>query len=142
MAEQLLNRFGNRRGMSSGSRANLSKPGKSNSPNARPPISLTALLRTELARVPLALPDGKVNREGLTNAHLVIKRVLDDALDGNTTMLRELLDRVEGKPNQTLSGPGGIPIEINQSVKVFGSEEIRPALESLIACGAVQICTN
>lgn len=137
-----LNKHGNRRGMSPGSRANLSKPGETHNPNGGPPISLVSLLRQELAKVPLKGLDGKMNAEGYSNARLVIRRILEEALEGNTALLRDLIDRLDGKPVQAITGPGGGPLEVRQEMKIIGASDIRPALAALIECGAVSICSN
>jgi len=141
MQTGLLNKHGNRRGMSSGSRANMSQPGQTHNPRGGSSLSLVALLKEELARVPSkASGDLIENKEGLTNAKLLVQQLMADALDGNTTLIKEILDRVDGKVTIPVSGPDGGPIQ--QEMKIISAGEIRPALEALVGCGAIQVNTN
>ena len=103
---------------------------------------MVALLKEELRRIPSKNSDGGENVGKLTNAQLLARSIVENAIDGNTTLAKDILDRLDGKVVQTVSGPGGGPLEISQTVKVIGQNEIKPALEALVECGVVQVHQN
>ena len=143
MEQTRLNKHGNRRGMHPNSLKNMSKPGDLHNPRARGTyISLIPLLKIELKRVPDKGPDGKPNTKKRTYAQLIARIMVEEAVDGNLPMIRDILDRVDGKPVQSVSGPSGGPLEIRQEVKVIGADDIKPVLAALVECGAVQVCQN
>jgi hypothetical protein len=85
------------------------QPGVSGNPGGRPKKSpVTDEMRELLSK---KVPGDK---EGRTYATIVALRLVNQAITGkgNVNAIRELLDRVEGKPVQSneLSGPGGGPI--------------------------------
>jgi hypothetical protein len=140
-----LNRFGDRRGMNPGSSKGRFKPGGGGNPrNDRggSPLSMVSLLKEELLRVPSKTQDGGDNKEKLTRARMLAQVIVDEALDGNVSLAREILERIDGKVTVAISGPGGGPLEVQQSVRIISQSEIRPALEALVSCGVVTISTN
>ena len=137
----VLNKYGNRRGMSPGSRANMSKPGETHNPRGGPQISLLDLLRQELGKIPRKGLDGVDNVEQLNNAQLICTRYMEEVKEGNITLLRDLVDRIEGKPAQAITGAGGGPL-IPQDIKVISKSDILPALEALASCGVISVCQN
>lgn len=67
-------------------------------PNGRPKgsLSLVAMLKAELEKAPA----GQTKGEKKTWAELLIRRMLKDSvIEGNDTLIRDILDRVDGKPN-------------------------------------------
>lgn len=73
------------------------QPGQSGNPQGRPKsITLSDAYRRALAQVVDADPQGR------TWAELIAQRVCRDALGGNTAAAREIADRVEGRPRQSL----------------------------------------
>ena len=98
-----------KRGMHPNSLANLKpfqKGGNAN-PRGRPSkdVSLTSLLKTEIEKVP---PGEKQNR---TWRQLLVLAWLTGAMK-NPALLKELLERLEGKVIQGIAGPDDGPIEI------------------------------
>jgi len=82
------------------------KGGNAN-PKGRPPkdVSLTSLLKIEIEKVP---PGEKQNR---TWRQLLVLAWLTGAMK-NPALLKELLERLEGKVIQGIAGPDDGPIEI------------------------------
>lgn len=71
------------------------RPGVSGNPGGRPKgRSITARLREALESNQLA---GKPLRDGKIVLDLVVEAILAEAAAGNTRMVKELLDRIEGK---------------------------------------------
>ena len=137
-----LNKYGTHAGMHPNSRANLSKPGETHNHRGGPQISLLDLLRQELKKIPLKGLDGADNIKHLNNAQLICQRYMEKVVDGDAVMMRDLLDRIDGKSMQPISGPGGSPIEVVQTVRHITQDELRPTLEALIGAGVVTICSN
>lgn len=103
-----------KRGQNPNSLKNL-KPfqnGKSGNPNGRPPkdVSLTSLLKEEIDKV---CPSDK---QGRTWRQLLVLAWLTGAMK-NPVLLKELLDRLEGKVAQPITGAGGGPIEVEHDAK-------------------------
>lgn len=136
-----LNKYGNRRGMNPNSRVNMSKPGETHNHRGGPQISLLDLLRQELKKIPQIGLNEKENLEHLTNAQLICERYMIEVKDGNIALLRDLIDRIEGKPAQVITGAGGGPL-IRQDIKVISQSDILPALEALASCGVISVCQN
>lgn len=69
------------------------QPGQSGNPRGRPPkdVCLTSLLKEALDQVPEGSKDGKTWAEKIVFAWLLFSAM------GNPTLMKELLDRVEGK---------------------------------------------
>ena len=79
------------------------KPGESGNPNGRPKgaFSLVGILKEKLQEI----PDGM---DGKTYAQLLIQRAMSIALkDGDVGMIRDMLDRVDGKPAQAVDLTSG-----------------------------------
>ena len=141
-AELPLNRYGNRRGMHPNSRANIIPAGEVQSLRFGPAVSLVALIRQELMNIPDTGLDGEENKEKLTNAKLIVKRIMKEAIDGNVSLARELIDRMDGRAVQAISGPEGRPIEVQQSVRLISQSEVSLALEALLLGGVMQVLTG
>ena len=74
------------------------QPGQSGNPKGRPKsITLSEAYRRELARVDPNDPEGR------TYAEILAERMRERASSGDVAALREMADRTEGKPRQTLS---------------------------------------
>jgi hypothetical protein len=70
------------------------KPGQSGNPGGRPKkVSLTALLREALAR----------EVEGRTVGEKLVEVMVQNALKGDFRFCRDLMDRIDGKPHQSVS---------------------------------------
>ena len=82
--------------------------GSSGNPNGKPPkdLTLTTLLKAKLQEVMPGDKQGRTWREGLVLA------VLTGAMKGNPMLLKELFDRLDGKPAQAVTGEGGGPVLI------------------------------
>ena len=82
--------------------------GKSGNPNGRPPkdVCLTSQLK-ELLTKPMA--GDKQNRTGV---ELVALAWFKAMLSGKADLIREALDRIEGKVGQPIMGEGGGPIRL------------------------------
>lgn len=79
------------------------KKGQSGNPKGRPPkdVSLTSLIKEYLETVPdIVRKDGTRNTK--TWRELIALAWLTGAADGNQALLKELLDRLDGKPESTL----------------------------------------
>lgn len=143
-----LNRFGNRRGMNPNSRKGRFRKqglegGNPRNDRGGAPISMVALLKEELKKVPSKALDGKENADKLTNAQLIAMRIVEEAKEGNLQMAKDIVDRCDGKVAVAIGGIDGKAIEIHhQETKVIKPEDIQPALAALIECGAVQVCRN
>ncbi len=77
-----------------------------------------------------------------TWAQLVALGMLYKAAKGDPTMAREVIDRLEGRPAQVISGPDAGPIQINQTIKHITQEELTPALQALMGVGVISISSN
>ena len=137
-----LNKYGTHAGMHPNSRANLSKPGETHNHRGGPQISLLDLLRQELKKIPLKGLDGADNIEHLNNAQLICQRYMEKVVNGDAVMMRDLLDRINGKPAQIITGAGGGPVEVVQTIRHITQEELRPTLEALVGAGVVTISRN
>ena len=110
------NNKGNKRGLHPNSLKNLEKgrqwrKEQSGNPKGRPPLAITSLIREMLDEqadyiAPGAAPSDKTWRQ------LIAKAILYHAAKGNPVMIRELLERLEGKITQPVVGEGGGPVVI------------------------------
>jgi hypothetical protein len=78
------------------------KPGTSGNPEGRPKgsLSLVAILKEELGKI----PEG----EKEDYAHLLINKAIDKAVtDGDTSTIRDLINRIDGIPRQSIGLYGG-----------------------------------
>lgn len=95
------------------------KPGHTGNPNGRPKKTpITDALRTLLdSKAPAKLLKKYVPGHGgdLTYGEVFAASILDRAAGGSDRMVEVVLDRIEGKVNQTVSGPGGGPIPVDLS---------------------------
>ena len=131
--EKPLNGKGNRRGMHPNSIKNLENGRqKWHNPNGRPrkEVCLTSQLKTLLTEVPqIKGKDGTLNE--LTGVQLVALAWFKGLMQGNPTLLKEALERLEGKVSQPLehTGAGGGPVMANITV---ASEEDKKNLERVM----------
>ena len=86
------------------------KPGQSGNPKGRPKkdVSLTSLLIKYLNEVPHVLIDKRLNTK--TWRELLVQAWLVGAHKGNATLFTQLLERVEGKVAQPITGSEGEPL--------------------------------
>lgn len=99
------------------------KPGQSGNPKGRPKTNpITAVYRDILEA---QIPD---DPDGRTFAQAIAQAMLQDALLGDVKATREITDRVEGKPKQTveLTNPTDKPLQL----------EITSALDKAYGTGA------
>ena len=94
------------------------KKGQSGNPNGRPPNAscLTALLREEIGRICPA------DKEGRTWAELLVVATMRLALAGNSTALKEVWDRLDGKvvvPVDVAAPPIAVPLIKIEFVKAI-----------------------
>ena len=93
-----------KRGMHPNSLANLRpfQNGNKANPKGRPPkdVSLTSLLKVEIEKVPPG------EKQGRTWRQLLVLAWLSGAMK-NAVLMKELLDRLEGKVTQPIGGEGG-----------------------------------
>ena len=80
------------------------KPGQSGNPKGRPKkeVCLTSQLKDRLDEVPKVLPDGSPNNRELTWAGIISERVVLEAAKGNPSIIKELLERIDGKVKDKL----------------------------------------
>mgnify|MGYP001571892995 CR=1 FL=1 len=88
------------------------KKGQSGNPVGRPrkDLTLTSLIKKYLEEVPQIEIGGKVNTR--TWRELVAQAWLVGAYKGNSLLFKELLERLDGKTPQPLTGVGGGPLTI------------------------------
>lgn len=106
----------------SGNAAGQFRKGQSGNPGGRPkwkPISnaLTELLELEIGEY------GKFKPK--TPAQKIAKKMIGDAMKGVTTLVREVLDRTEGKVPLPITGDNG-PIDVNVRIRHIGSGGTQP----------------
>lgn len=102
-----LNNKGNKRGLHPNSLKNLENGRqKWHNPNGRPckDVSLTSLLKEEIEKVPLG------EKQGRTWRQLLVLAWLTGAMK-NPVLLKELLERVEGKVTQPVEASGTFEIK-------------------------------
>ena len=92
------------------------KKGESGNPNGRPKgsISVVSALKRELAKV----PEG----EKKTYLELLVKRIMKKGIvDGDTSMIKDIIDRVDGKAKETHEHLGEIKIE----QPIYGGQSVQ-----------------
>jgi len=123
--EGQLNSNGNRRGMHPNSRKNLNpengfKPGKSGNPKGGPrkEQSITMLAREMLDQEAEEryLHPSDYGKQ-MTWKQAIAKSLIVFAVKGEGWALKELLERLEGKVTQPISGQDGGPIQYEINVK-------------------------
>ena len=102
----------------SGNRATQFRKGESGNPGGRPkwkPITeaLLELLAQDLKKYK--------KFRAKTPAQKIAKRMIDDAVEGVTTLVREVLDRTEGKVPLPITGDNG-PVEVNVRIHHIGAQ--------------------
>lgn len=99
------------------------KKGQSGNPRGRPrkDVCITSLIKEMLDKpadyiAPGATPDDK------TWCQMIAKAILLGAAKGNPAMIKELLDRLEGKVSQPIESPQDRPFEVKviEKVKDYG----------------------
>lgn len=105
-----LNRAGNKRGMSLESRKNLAIKGNN---HAAKDYSITRILK-EMAddKAPERWLEVEDKGQGLTYRQAAARRIWLDVIRGNAKLTGELLDRLEGKVPQALTGINNGPITL------------------------------
>lgn len=80
------------------------KPGEVRNPNGRPKKEkcITDQIRATLDKIPELLPNSTPNSGKLTNAQIFADQMVLEALKGNSAIVKEVLDRVEGKVKEVL----------------------------------------
>ncbi len=70
----------------------------------------------------LAHRSGKTYREGLDD---VMEKYVEAACDGESWAIRDMIDRLDGKPSQSheISGPDGTPVEMKWTVEVVDADD-------------------
>jgi len=83
-------------------------PGVSGNPDGRPigSISIVALLKRKLEEI----PEGQQHTYGSILVQKIIQKCLDD---GDTSMIRDLISRVDGMPKQSIEQTGEVRIVIS-----------------------------
>ena len=56
----------------------------------------------------------------------IANKVIEQALDGNPVAIKEIGDRMDGKPHQSLSGPENGPLTGIWTVKLVKPDDILP----------------
>jgi hypothetical protein len=128
-----MDKMRSKKGLHPNSLANLKKikPGEVRNPNGRPrkDVSLTSLLKAEMEKIPEVYDkNGKKNTR--TWRELLVEAWLRGALK-NPVLLKELLDRLEGKVAQPVTGEGGGPIKSEITINV-NSEKAKALTEQVL----------
>ena len=103
------------------------KPGQSGNPKGRPKsITLSEAYRKELSKI---VPN---DPEGRTYAEVLAEKMREKAFSGDVQALREMADRTEGKPRQTVA------------LSVERREQLEAAVEGIMrdAAAAGEPCTR
>ncbi len=118
---------------------NLSKPGKTNNPNGRPPKERTfsdtarQMLSAEAMDITYTYPSKGLKSGNITRRvnlkstktfyHGMVAALVCEGLDGNVAAIRELVNRVEGLPPQSIDlKSGGRRIENHPLIQVIDKE--------------------
>jgi len=119
------NKSGNKRGMSPNSRKNLELGHKPNI-RAKRDYSITRIIK-EMLDLPadVVLPGADGTK---TWRQLIARAVLYGAAKGETAMVKELFDRLEGKVLQPVGGEGGSPIKTEVTVVSQRAKELTEAV--------------
>jgi len=101
--------------------------GKSGNPNGKPrkDLTLTSLLKEQIDTVPPG------EKQGRTWRQLLVLAWLTGAMK-NPVLMKELLDRLEGKVPQSISGENGQPIKHEMTINVV-SDAAKKLTEEIIA---------
>jgi hypothetical protein len=99
------------------------KKGEVRNPKGRPTkrVSLTDNLKDELLKIPREVTvNGVKVRNDYTNAELIAKAWVRKMVRGDGTLIREALERLEGrvKMRTELTGPDGGPIQTSSEKKI------------------------
>lgn len=67
------------------------------------------------------------NGKATKKLNLIAARLVENAIGGETQAIREIFDRVDGKPAQAITGPNGGPIETYDAVALakLSQDEIK-----------------
>ena len=98
------------------------KKGQSGHPGRTPKdVSLTSLLKEQIDTVPAG------EKQGRTWRQLLVLAWLTGAMK-NPVLLKEVLDRLEGKVTQPIGGEGGQPIKIEVVVASDNAKKLTKAV--------------
>jgi len=113
MVEKPLNSKGNRRGMSLKSQKNLGK-GRNGNNHANKDYSITRIIKTMLDEpAEERWLETEDKHKKFTWRQAIAKRMLIEAVKGNSRITSDLLDRLEGKVTQPIGGDSGKPIKVD-----------------------------
>lgn len=87
------------------------KPGQSGNPNGRP----VERPWRDAIRAILAEKDPKTQRRKLLSA---ANALVDQAMAGDTAALREVGDRIDGKPPQSITGADGGAVQLAGKIEI------------------------
>jgi len=94
------------------------KKGFSGNPDGRPigAISIVSIIKEKLADI----PDGQKH----SFAEIIVKKILHMCLNGDTSMIKDLINRVDGMPVQRNedTGKDGEPIQHEVTIKLVSSK--------------------
>lgn len=82
------------------------------SKGSKPDKILRDALVLELNRMTDAEDGAKIKK-----VNRIVHKLVDAAMDGKIDAIKEIFDRVEGKPTQAISGDDGGPLQIEQIVR-------------------------
>ena len=130
-SDKVTNSRGNGRGMHPNSLKNLKKgrkfgSGQKGNPDGRPrkEYSIISLIKGMLNQV---ADERWLEPEdyGLTWQEAIAKALLIGAVKGNPTAIKELLDRLEGKPTIPIETSGEAKVTIIEKIKDYGNPPTR-----------------
>lgn len=115
--DKQLNSNGDRRGMSPNSRKNLEKRSLKGNNNAKS-LTITTTIRGMLDEpCPERWLHAEDKNKGLTWRQAIAGTILAGAVAGKPGIISELLDRLEGKVSQPISGDKENPIQVEIDAK-------------------------
>ena len=100
-------------------------PGSTANPNGRPKFSLVGILKDILKEI----PEG----EKTSTAEQLIRKAVKAALRGDTFMLRDIIDRVDGRPKQVMGfDADDLITELNITIKTKPNENSKPRINNSV----------
>lgn len=102
-------------------------PGNTANPNGRPKFSLVGILKDKLKEV----PEGE---DKVSLAEKLIDEAIKKALKGDTFMLRDIIDRVDGRPKQVMGfDMEDLITELNITIKTKPNENSKPRINDSVS---------
>ena len=100
----------------------LFKPGQSGNPNGRPPgtLSVVHALKEKLKEIPPGKKKTYLD-------YLVEKVIKKGIIDGDVTMLRDVINRIDGLPKQTIDVQADVTTQ-----KVEATQEVKEAVRAFV----------